>query len=855
MTLSAGTTLGSYEIAGPLGAGGMGEVYRARDRKLDREVAIKVLPERLAEDAGALARFEREAKAVAALSHPNILAIHDFGRHERIAYAVMELLEGETLRGKLQGAPLSVRKAVDYARQIAQGLGAAHDRGIVHRDLKPENLFVTKEGRVKILDFGLARQDTPPVGRGDDSHSPTEARLTEAGALLGTVGYMSPEQVRGRSADHRSDIFAFGCVLHEMLSGRRAFQRETAAETMTAILKEDLPPPSETNAHVSPALERILARCLEKDPDERFRSANDLAFALEAFSGSVAAIPEVPALPTRDRRRLAFAVAAGAALAIASFLVGRVAQAPPAPLPSYRQLTFERGTLLSARFAPDGNTIVYSAAWGEKSAEIYSTRVDFPESRSLGITNARLLSVSPAGEMALSVRAEPTYNYGMEGTLARAPIGGGAPREVLESVREADWSPDGSQIAVVRYQGGLYRLEFPPGKALYETAGYVSYPRFSPGGDRIAFLDHKTDGDNRGSVAVVDLSGQLTVLSQGWEAEEGLAWSKDGSEIWFTAQKAGERAAVHGVSLAGKERVILRALGNARLLDVDPRGRVLLSREEFRDEAMSLAPGEERVRDLTYLGLSNPQAISRDGKTILLTYWGTGASTNYDVYLRGTDGSPPVRLGTGAGLALSPDGKWVASLLYGPTPEIVLLPTGPGEPRKIRRHGFTVVYSIDFHPDGRRLVFIANEPQEAPKVFVQDIEGDAPPRALSAPGYDASAVSPDGKWTAARSTDRKWWLIPVDEGEKRLARGVLDGESVAGWSADGRALYVYRPERVTRLYRVELDDGARELWKEVVPIDPVGLQTAGLRVAPEANAYVLFSRRLLSELYLVEGLK
>jgi serine/threonine protein kinase len=243
MTLSAGTTLGSYEIAGPLGAGGMGEVYRARDRKLDREVAIKVLPEHLAEDAGALARFEREAKAVAALSHPNILAIHDFGRHERIAYAVMELLEGETLRGKLQGAPLSMRKAVDYARQIAQGLGAAHDRGIVHRDLKPENLFVTKEGRVKILDFGLARQDTPPAGRGDESHSPTEARLTEAGALLGTVGYMSPEQVRGRSADHRSDIFSFGCVLHEMLSGRRAFQRETAAETMTAILKEDLPPP------------------------------------------------------------------------------------------------------------------------------------------------------------------------------------------------------------------------------------------------------------------------------------------------------------------------------------------------------------------------------------------------------------------------------------------------------------------------------------------------------------------------------------------------------------------------------------------------------------------------------------
>ncbi len=765
----------------------------------------------------------------------------------------MELLLGETLRTKLQSGSLPARKAVEYASQIARGLGAAHDRGVTHRDLKPENLFVTKEGQIKILDFGLARYENAAVEAGDESHSPTAARPTEPGTLLGTVGYMSPEQVRGRSTDARSDIFSFGCVLYEMLTGRRAFQKETAAETMTAILKEDPPPLGETNNHVAPALERILGRCLEKDPVERFRSASDLAFALEAVSGSATGVGEIGSRPAGRPRRFPFGAAAGVALAVASYFVGRLVHAPSAPQPSYRRLTFERGTLLSARFAPDGNTIVYSAAWGDKPAEIYSTRVDFPESRSLGISNAKLLSVSTAGEIAVSVRAEPTYWYGMEGTLARSPLGGGAPREVLESVQEADWSPDGSQLAVVRDQEGLRRLEFPPGKLLYETAGYVSNPRFSPRGDLIAFLDHPVAGDNRGSVTTVDLSGRLTVLSQGWQGMEGLAWSKDGSEIWFTATKGGERLVLYAVTIEGKERLILRIPGRVRVLDVDSKGRVLLSREEIREEAMGLAPGEDSVRDLTYLGLSYPSAISRDGKNVLLTY--QGRSTSYEVYLRGTDGAPPVHLGSGAGMALSPDGKRVASLLFGPPPEIVLLPTGPGDAQEIHGHGFESYSDVEFHPDGRRLVFVANAPGKEPAIFVQDIEGGVPPRALSPTGYDESWLSPDGIRAAASSSDGKWWLIPVDEGERRLVPGVLEGESVAGWSADGRAIYVYRPERVTRVYRVQLDDGSRQLWREVAPSDVAGRRAIDVEVAPEANAYVLFSRLLLSELYLVDGLK
>src|SRR5512135_1714397 len=286
MALPSGIRLGPYEILSPLGAGGMGEVYRARDTRLNRDVAIKVLPERVAADADALARFEREAKAVAALSHPNILALHDFGRDGGVAYAVTELLEGETLRQALSSGPLSPRRAAEYGVEIALGLAAAHEKGIVHRDLKPDNVFVTKDERIKILDFGLAKPSASSGGAPDETQSPTVSGYTEPGMVMGTVGYMSPEQVRGLPFDHRSDLFAFGAVLYEMLAGRRAFQRETAAETMTAILKEEPVHLADADGRVPPALAAVIAHCLEKKPERRFQSARDLAFALETAVSS-----------------------------------------------------------------------------------------------------------------------------------------------------------------------------------------------------------------------------------------------------------------------------------------------------------------------------------------------------------------------------------------------------------------------------------------------------------------------------------------------------------------------------------------------------------------------------------------
>jgi eukaryotic-like serine/threonine-protein kinase len=322
MTLSAGTRLGPYEILSPLGAGGMGEVYRARDTKLDRDVAVKVLPASVANDADALARFEREAKAVAALSHPNILAIHDFGTHEGMAYAVTELLEGETLGGKLDAGPIALKQAVDYALQVAKGLSAAHEKGVVHRDLKPENLFVTKDGHLKILDFGLAKR-VEKVAPGEETSAPTASGHTEPGTVMGTMGYMSPEQVRGLPVDHRSDIFSFGAILYELLSGKKAFKKDTASDTIAAILREEPPELTQSGRNISPSLDHIVKHCLGKDRDNRFQAAKDVVFALSEASGPTTTSDARLAAPPAGKGKVLVAVAAVVILAVAGVVLLR----------------------------------------------------------------------------------------------------------------------------------------------------------------------------------------------------------------------------------------------------------------------------------------------------------------------------------------------------------------------------------------------------------------------------------------------------------------------------------------------------------------------------------------------------
>ncbi|MGH8631130.1 MAG: protein kinase domain-containing protein, partial [Burkholderiales bacterium] len=412
----------------------MGEVYRAHDPGLDRDVAIKVLPAGLAADADRLRRFEQEARAAAALNHSNIIAVYELGMHEGAPYVVTEVLEGQTLRDRMRDGPIPARKAIEYAQQVAKGLAAAHDRSIVHRDLKPENLFVLQDGRVKILDFGLAKLIRPEAAD-LSTDAPTMPSQTDPGMVMGTMGYMSPEQVRGLPTDHRTDIFTLGAILYEMLSGKRAFQGETAADTASAILREEPPELSEATRNLPPGVEHIIRHCLEKNPAERFQSARDLAFDLERLSGISGATSAVRAAEPAGPRSLWKPLLAAVlllALVAAGFVAGRkISSGPGLASTGSTRLTFRRGFVWTARFAPDGKTVVYGATWDGKPMEIFSTRPESPESRSQGFTAADVLAISPSGELAILVNHGFAQTFAARGTLARVPLTGGAPREIL----------------------------------------------------------------------------------------------------------------------------------------------------------------------------------------------------------------------------------------------------------------------------------------------------------------------------------------------------------------------------------------------------------------------------------------
>ncbi len=857
MTLAAGTKLGPYEVLAPIGAGGMGEVYRARDERLKRDVAIKVLPGSFSEDPDRLRRFEQEAQAAGALNHPNITAVYDLSSHDGSPYIVTELLEGETLRSRLASGALPVRKALDYGIQIARGLSAAHEKGIVHRDLKPENLFLTRDGRVKILDFGLAK-----LKREEDGEQQTDLKTvsgTEPGVVLGTMGYMSPEQVRGKPADRRSDLFSFGAILYEMLSGRRAFRGDTAADTITAILSKEPADLTATNQEVHPGLERIVRHCLEKNAEERFESARDLAFDLEALSGVSAwrAAMETPEPAIRRRRlpRLLGAAVVLAAVAVAAYVAG--ARAGRVEPPSFRQLTFRRGSIGSARFAPDGQTILYSASWDGRPIEVFVSRLDSPESRPLGLSNAEVLSVSPSGEMAVSVGRHDSIPFNRTGTLARLGMtGGGAPKEILEDVLWADWAPDGQNLAVVRPHGGNMQLEFPTGHVLYETAGWISHPRVSPRGDEVAFLDHAVQGDDSGVAAIVNRSGKRHAISDLFDSAQGLCWSRDGSEILFTATNGGANRALLAATRAGRVRVLARGTGNLTIQDVSRTGKVLVIEDKGRKEISALLPGAPKERNFSWLDWSLPRDLTPDGQILLFDESGAGGGPGYSVYVRKADGSPAVRLGPGVSYGLSPDGRLALSTV-GPSTasRLVLYPIGVGEPKTLPSSGLRIE-AASWLPDGRRIVFSGAEPDRGSRLWVQGMD-DAKPKAFSPEGYRMFGASPDGKSVAVIGPDRRYYLYPIDGGEPLPIRGLVAGDVVGGWTEDGRSLFVRRRgELPLRVLKLDLASGRKELWKELVPPDPAGVSTiAPVLITPDERFYAYSYTRSLADLFVMEGLK
>ena len=861
MSLTSGTRIGPYEIQSPLGAGGMGEVYRARDSRLGRDVAIKVLPEAFAQDKERLRRFETEARAVAALNHPNILSVHDVGTQDGAPYLVSECLEGHSLRQELSSA-LPLRRAVEYGIQIAQGLAAAHDKGIIHRDLKPENIFVTQDGRVKILDFGLAKLAAPAAVSNEGAT--VEEQPTSAGAVVGTVGYMAPEQVKGEAADTRSDIFALGTILYEMLSGQRAFRRDTSAETMTAILKEE-PPDLSTSGKVIPApVERIVRRCLEKKPVQRFQSARDLAFNLEGLSGvSSASAAAMPLHEKTNRRVMPWVLGALAIAAVAGISWFFSTRTAAVAVPAYHQLTFERGLVYAARFGPDGRSIYYSASWNGQPLQVYSTTPDSPESRSLGLVNSTLFAVSTS-DMAISLGCKDRYIGNCQGTLGLVPIAGGAPREIMKDALAADWTADGSEMAVIRQVEGKYLVEFPRGKTIYESEHPLRFLRISPRGNAVAFgVTVGVDGD-AGWALAIDRSGKLLTRSPTYVSLEGLAWSPSGEEVWVggTVREAWADA-IHAIGLNGKDRIVLRLPGMLRLHDVSRDGRVLLTKESWRSGLQFRAEKDAKERDFSWLDYAQLRDLSADGAQIVFDDWGSAAGASGLAYVRKADGSPAIKLGEWSIPTISPDGTQVLAFeatAVG-TSHPVLIPTGAGETHMLTSTLVQQSNAMGFMPD-QNAVYFSDDDGHGWRMYIQEVAGGAaravtPVISIRTHYFESHVVSPDGKLMFARDLRGKGVLYPIAGGEARLVPGWLPEDVWITWSTDGRSVYVYQDEKTSApVYRIDLTTGKRDLVTTLAPSDSAGVTAiVSVRMTADGKTYAYSFSRELSDLFVVTGVR
>ncbi|MEA2240421.1 MAG: eukaryotic-like serine/threonine-protein kinase [Thermoanaerobaculia bacterium] len=900
--------LGPYRIVSLLGEGGMGAVYRARDTRLGRDVAVKILTALTLSDQERIQRFEQEARATGMLNHPNLLTIYDVGNENGTAYIVSELLEGETLRERLERGPLPPRRAIDAALQVANGLAAAHEKGIIHRDLKPDNIFLTRDGRAKILDFGIAKLSATS----DDGGLFPQA-ATEPGMVLGTVGYMSPEQVRGEKVDTRSDIFAFGAILYEMLTGVRAFKRNSSIETLSAILKEDPPDLSESLPNVPPALERLSRRCLEKDRDHRFQSARDLAFNLETMSATstpgtyssipvpamsgastaqtptmrvqdataesrrtsaTAARPATAAMPATTRipvrhatiaqpvpRRVSpllltllfLAAIGGAAFAGWYFATNKMKEEAP-PEVVFHRMTFRKGEVRMARFGPDGDSIIYSAAWDGNPTEIFVANRQSPEPRPLGVKDADVLAVSKSTELAVLLRRDRLTGLG---TLARVPVAGGSPREVAEQVLQADWSADGTNLIAIRGGAGTFRIESPVGKVVYETPHQLRDIRMAPDG-RIAFVESFA---GKNDVSILDSkSGKPVSIARGWShGVTGLAWAPGGKEIWITATDTGAPPALYAVNIeTGDSRLVNRLTGSMRLYDISPAGHLLLSHGMWRAALEVQAPGESAERDLSWLDWSMLADLSRDGKTLLFNEPREGGGAASSMFLRKLDAPTPVRIADGYGDALSPDGKYV---LGHNGAKLVVVPTGSGEARELKTEG-AFDLGAAWLPDGRRVVIAGALPKKGYQLHVIDTLDETAkpisPENIWGDAYRPFAVSPDGRYVAGMTKQQTIALYPVDaNAEPSIVPAIEPGEVPITWSADGASLFVYHPTALpAQVTRVTLATGAREPWKQFSPTEPAGVyKIAPICITPDGTAYAYDALRMAGDLYVADGLR
>ena len=835
----------------------MGEVYRARDTRLGRDVAVKVLPAGVA-DADRLRRFEQEARAASSLNHPNIVTVHDIGTHDANVFVAMELIEGRSLREALHGEPLPTRRVIELAAQIAEGLAKAHAVGIVHRDLKPDNVMLSRDGFVKIVDFGLAKLAELALAGAD---APTVAPATTPGMVMGTVGYMSPEQASGQPADFRSDQFSFGTILYELATGRKPFERKTSAETLTAIIREDPEPLDSVTPRTPAPLRWIIERCLEKEPDDRYASTRDLARDLKQLAHHLSDSSAIQTPPPQMRRKGKWWPGAAAAVGLAGlgvaagYVLGHRGEAPVQP--TFARLTFNRGLIATARFTPEGQAVAFSAAWDGQPLRTFTLRSGSPQATTVQIPDAQLLGISDSSEMAILLNpAIAAGGFGYAGTLARVPLSGGAPKSVLDSVTYADWAPGTSELLVVHRAGGKDRLEYPIGHVLHETSGWIQHPRFAADGKSIAYIDHPSNGDN-GDVALVDLSRHVKTLSTGWASVQGLAWSSDGKEVWFTAAREGTQRDMYGVTPNGAVRVVRSLQGTSALLDVANNGDVLLTQDDYREAPLVLKGAETAARDLGWFDWTGDRAVTPDGKLLLFDESGEGARPGPIAYLRPTDGAPAIRLADGLGVALTRAGD-VALVRDVTAPEhFVLVPVGAGQPRALPPDGFGQALYGAFVADGSRIAFEGSEPGHGARIYVQDVNGGKP-APITAEGINPSRifVSPDARWIAAIGSDTRVHLFPVAGGAPKDLSGSRPGDSPAGWSEDGTHLYVSVSGVPGFLDQIDLTTGGRTRLRELSGPDTAGVLTFGAaRVTPDGQTIVFGYVRILSTLYRAHGLR
>ena len=858
MALSPGSRLGSYEIVAPLGAGGMGEVYRARDTRLKRDVAIKVLPADVAGNPERLGRFEREAHVLASLNHPHIAAIYGIEEAGGTPALVMELVDGESLAEKIASGPVAIDEAITIARQTADALEFAHDRGIIHRDLKPANIVISRDGEVKVLDFGLAKAITGESGESsssDATHSPTlTSPATRAGVILGTAAYMAPEQARGKTVDRRADIWAFGVVLFEMLTGRRMYEGETVSDTIAAILTrapqfDELPPAT------PPRVRRLLERCLDRDPKQRLRDIGEARIILDAPDAATPSPPPAATPPSRRTSIVPWVIAALAVVAAGAWVLVAKQRTPVARAPiKYSQRTFRPQTIFQALYAPDGESVVYSATSTGNTPYLYSLRPEYTEPLKMSEAPLQLLSISSKGELAVLTTPAWVAHRMCIGTLARMPLSGGAPREIMEDVLQAVWSPDGNDLAIIRPVEGVVRLEYPAGNVLVRSGGYVSDLRFSPDGKHIAYFEHPAKWDDRGDVALVDLAGKRRVLATGYWGLEGIAWSTDGETVYFSAGTGYADFSIYAAPLSGSVHVAAQSAGGLVIHDISPKGSWIAARDDLTRVMYVRAPGATRQVDMSWQELSEPVDISNDGQTVLFTESSTAAGANYQVCLRRTDGSPVVALGEGGATDLSNDGRWALAGIF--PNRIIAYPTGAGQPVELKTSSIDVISDARWFPDGKRVLLVGGASDEAGRCWLVDFPGGTP-RAVSAPGVIFATPTADGTHMLVQDVEFNWWTSALDSTAARTpAAGLRERDRFSAWQADGRGVYVATVNDVPNLVEaVDITAGARRPVEPIDPETPGVLYIRSVFITPDARAYAYGSLSYISRLYTMEGMR